>query len=64
MIRFWVGGRQLIKSTVEPVYYGHLGTNQKCPDYQEVLIFQVISCDLGPQPSVWMMQVFLFKCPH
>ena len=28
--------------TVEPaVYYGHLGTNQKCPDYQGVLIFQV-----------------------
>ena len=20
-------------STVEPVYYGHLGTNQKSPDY-------------------------------
>ena len=28
-------------STVEPVYYGHLGTNQKCPDYQDFLIFQV-----------------------
>ena len=27
--------------TVEPVYYGHLGTTQKCPDYQGVLIFQV-----------------------
>ena len=27
--------------TVEPVYYGHLGTSQKCPDYQVVLIFQV-----------------------
>ena len=27
--------------TVEPVYYGHLGTNQRCPDYQGVLIFQV-----------------------
>ena len=26
---------------MEPVYYGHLGTNQKCPDYQGVLIFQV-----------------------
>ena len=25
-------------STVEPVYYGHHGTSQKCPDYQ---IFQV-----------------------
>ena len=30
-----------IGSTVEPVYYGHLGTSQKCPDYQGVLIFQV-----------------------
>ena len=27
--------------TVEPVYYGHLGTNQKCPGYQGVLIFQL-----------------------
>ena len=32
-------------STVEPVYYGHLGTNKKCPDYQGVLIFQVILYD-------------------
>ena len=30
-----------ILATVKPVYYGHLGTNQKCPDYQGVLIFQV-----------------------
>ena len=30
-----------IGTTVEPVYYGHLGTSQKCPDYQGVLIFQV-----------------------
>ena len=29
------------RATVEPVYYGHLGTSQKCPDYQGVLIFQV-----------------------
>ena len=27
--------------TVEPVYYGYLGTSQKCPDYQGVLIFSV-----------------------
>ena len=26
---------------MEPVYCGHLGTNQKRPDYQGVLIFQV-----------------------
>ena len=31
--------------TVEPVYYGHLGTDKKCPDYQGVLIFQVILYD-------------------
>ena len=31
----------VIEYTVEPVYYGHLGTSQKCPDYQGVLIFQV-----------------------
>ena len=27
--------------TAEPVYYGHLRTNRKCPDCQGVLIFQV-----------------------
>ena len=27
-------------STVEPVYYGHLGTSKKCSDYQRVLIFR------------------------
>ena len=26
--------------TTEPMYYGDLGTNQKCPDYPGVLIFQ------------------------
>ena len=33
-----------IASTFEPVQYGHLKlvTNQKRPDYQGVLIFQVI----------------------
>ena len=34
--------------TVEPVYYGHLGTNQRCPDYQGVLIFQVSLYDKAP----------------
>ena len=28
--------------TVEPVYYGDLGTNHKCPDYQGVLSFYMI----------------------
>ena len=27
--------------TVEPVHSVYLGTNQQCPDYQGVLIFQV-----------------------
>ena len=30
------------------LYYGHLGTNQKYPDYQGVLIFQVILYDKVP----------------
>ena len=32
---------------MEPVYYGHLGTSKKCPDYQGVLIFQVILYEKG-----------------
>ena len=26
---------------MEPVYYGYLGTNHECPDYQGALTFQV-----------------------
>ena len=37
----YVHQKHLRSYTVEPVYYGHLGTSQKCPDYQGVLIFQV-----------------------
>ena len=37
-------------TTVEPVYYGHPGTNQRCPDYQGVLIFQV---SLSPVIDIW-----------
>ena len=29
------------RATVEHVYYGHLGTNQRCPDYQGVQIIKV-----------------------
>ena len=29
-------------------YYGHLGTNKKCPDYQGVLILQVSLSDKAP----------------
>ena len=33
---------------MEPVYYGHLGTKKKCPDYQGVPIFQVSLYDKTP----------------
>ena len=49
-------------NTVEPEYYGHLGTRKKC--YDGVLIFQVILKEmfhLGPQQSVWIMQVSIFS---
>ena len=35
--------------TVELVYYGHLGTDKRCPGYQRVLIsrsFYMIKCNL------------------
>ena len=32
-------------NTVEPVYYGHLGNDQTFPDYQGVMIFQIILYD-------------------
>ena len=54
-------------STVEPVYYGHLGTSQKCPDYQGVLIFQVSLHDnvsFGTTARcVDYAGVHIFKCP-
>ena len=43
--------------TVEPVYYGHLGTSQRCPDYQGVLIFQVSLYDKAPFGTI-------ARCPH
>ena len=54
--------------SVEPVYYGHLGTSKKCPDYQGVLIFQVILCDevhYGTSATcVDYPGVLNFKCSH
>ena len=48
--------------TVEPVYYGHLGTNKKCPDYQ---VFQVSLYDKAPFGTITkcgrIMQVSLFS---
>ena len=53
--------------TVEPVYCGHVGTNQKCPDYQGVLIFQVSLHDnvsFGTTARcVDYAGVHIFKCP-
>ena len=50
--------------TVEPVHYGHLGTNKKCPDYQGVLIFQVSLYDKASFVTITkcvdIMQVPLF----
>ena len=53
--------------TVEPVYYGHLGTNQKCPDYQGVQIFQVCLYDKAPFGTITKCVDYtgvpIFKCP-
>ena len=55
------------ESTVEPVYYGHLGTNQRCPDYQGVLIFQVSLYDKAPFGTIARCPgyagIHIFKCP-
>ena len=56
-----------LNNTAEPVYYGHLGTGKKYPDYQGVLIFQVVlykKYNLGPHLSVWIMQVSIFSSVH
>ena len=53
--------------TMEPVYCGHLGTSQKCSDYQGVLIFQVSLHDnvsFGTTARcVDYAGVLIFKCP-
>ena len=58
----------VVVGTVEPVYYGHLGTSKKCPDNGGVFIFQVI---LHIQVSFVTSSkcldyagVLIFKCPH
>ena len=54
-------------ATEEPVYYGHLGTNKKCPDYQGVLIFQVSLYDKALFGTIARCVdyagVLIFKCP-
>ena len=61
-------GHIKIADTVEPVYYGHLGTNHKCHDYQGVLIFQVSLYDKAAPfgtiiKCVNYAVVLVFKCP-
>ena len=41
MVYFTNHSNKTVRLTVEPVYYRHLGTNKKCPDYQGILIVQV-----------------------
>ena len=52
--------------TVKPVYYGHLGTSKKCPDYQGVLIFQVSLYDKASFGTITKCVdyagVLIFKC--
>ena len=59
--------QNFVPYTVEPVYYGHLGTNQRCPDYQGVLIFQVSLYDKAPFGTIARCPdyagVHIFKCP-
>ena len=50
---------------MEPVYYGHLGTNQSCPDYQGVLIFQVSLYDKAPFGTIARCPDYAgVHCPH
>ena len=53
--------------TVESVYYGHLGTNERCPDYQGILIFQVSLYDKASFGTIARCPdyagVHIFKCP-
>ena len=54
-------------NTVEPVYYGHLGTDKQCPDYQSVLIFQVSLYDKAPFGTITKCVDYagglIFNCP-
>ena len=53
--------------TEEPVYYGHLGINKKCPDYQGTLIFLVSLYDKVQFGTIARCVdyagVLIFKCP-
>ena len=49
-----------VDTTVEPVYYGQLVTSKECPDYQGVLIFQVVLYEKVPFGTSTKCQVSLF----
>ena len=44
------------------MHYGHLGTNKKCPDYQGVLIFQVILYEKVPGPFGTLTKCVDYEC--
>ena len=48
------------------MYYGHLGTNHKCPNYQGVLIFQVTLYDKAVTITKYIDYpgVLIFKCSN
>ena len=48
MVAAFCAKSRMVMNTAEPVYYGNLGTNKKCLDYQGVLIFQVTLYDKAP----------------
>ena len=52
---FWI-----YSTTEENVYYGHLRTFKKCPDYQGVLIFQVSLYDKASFGTITKCQVCIF----
>ena len=54
----------VIHITVEPVYYGHLGTNQKYPDNQCVLVSLHAIESFGTITTcVDYGGILVFKCP-
>ena len=48
---------------MESVYFGHLD-QQKCPDYQDVLIFQVRLYDKAFRKCVDYAGVLIFRCSN
>ena len=57
-------GKIKFGDTVEPVYYGHLGTNKKSPDYQGVQVSLYDKASFGTiTKRVDYTGVLIFKCP-